>query len=103
MKIIAFLFLLYFTNPESDIISNDVVDISGLVVEEATGEPLIGAVVKIQGIEKKFYTDFDGQFNINALKPGTYDIEVSYISYQEKKLTEIQLNHHNNTLFVSLK
>jgi hypothetical protein len=103
MKVIALLFLLSFTNPESDLLNSEAVNISGYVVEEATGEPLTGAVVKVQGIEKEFYTDFNGQFSIDALTPGTYDIEVSYLSFEDKNLTEIQLNHHNNSLFVSLK
>jgi hypothetical protein len=103
MKIIAFLFLLNFTTPELALIDPEIVPIHGLVVEEATGDPLPGAMVKVHGLKEKFYTDFDGAFYIDQLKSGTYDIEISYISFEAKKLTEVRIDHRNNTLFVSLK
>ncbi len=74
-----------------------------IVVEESTGEPLIGALIKIKGLEKEYYTDFEGRFSINELIPGRYDIEVSFISFESTELTEIQLDHQKNDLFVGLR
>jgi hypothetical protein len=103
MKIIAFLFLLNFTNPTVDVSEKELIPLTGMVVEDETGEPLPGAMVRVQGLEKKYYTDFDGNFYIDDLKPGSYEIEVSYISFESKKITEVQIDRTNNTLLVSLK
>ncbi len=50
------------------------------VVKDASGEPVIGATVRIVGQEGGVITDFDGNFTIKAA-PGT-KISVSYIGYQ---------------------
>ncbi len=49
-------------------------------VKDASGEPIIGATVRIVGVEGGTVTDFDGNFTITA-KPGT-PITVAYIGYQ---------------------
>ena len=53
--------------------------IKGTVVD-ATGEPLIGASVKVAGTTKGVVTDLGGNFTLNC-KPGT-TLEVSYIGYK---------------------
>ena len=50
------------------------------VVKDASGEPVIGATVRIVGQEGGVITDFDGNFTIKAV-PGA-KIAVSYIGYQ---------------------
>lgn len=55
------------------------VNLSGQVTDES-GEPLIGATVKIQGTSTGVATDFDGNYSIpNAPAMGT--IVVSYVGY----------------------
>ena len=78
-------------------------NLSGTVVEEASGDCLAGATVKIEGLNKEIFTDLDGKFNISGLKPGKYTIEISYLSYNTRKLTGIQLDSKHNTLLVSLR
>lgn len=78
-------------------------DLSGIVVEEHTGDPLTGAMIKIQGVEKEYFTDFEGNFCVNELKPGTYNIEITYISFNSIELKEIYLDHTNNDIFISLR
>jgi hypothetical protein len=72
-------------------------------VEEDSGEPLAGALVKVHGIEKEYYTDFEGRFNTEALIPGSYNIEISYISFESTTLKDIQLDRQNIDLFVGLR
>ena len=86
-----------------DVLEGELIPVTGMVVEDATGEPLPGAMVRVQGLSKKYYTDFEGNFYIDDLKPGSYEIEVSYISFESKKLTEVQIDRKNNSLLVSLK
>ena len=52
-----------------------------------TGEALTGVEISIDGLDKKVYSDFDGNFTISNLAPGEYDIVASYISYK-KSLVE---------------
>lgn len=104
MKVLTFVLFTLFTNPmEVELSESATFSLSGVVVEKDSGEPLTGALIKIQGIEKEYYTDFEGHFNIEALIPGSYDIEISYVSFQSKTLKKIQLDRENNDLFVGLR
>lgn len=51
----------------------------GTVVDEE-GEPLIGATVKVKGTTIGAATNFDGEFSLANVKPGS-TIEVNYIGY----------------------
>jgi hypothetical protein len=79
------------------------IDVSGVVVEEVSGDPLTGASIHISGYEEIYYTDFEGRFNINDLVSGKYDIEIEYISFDSKVLKSIQIDPENSQLFISLK
>lgn len=57
--------------------------VKGNVVDE-TGEPVIGASVKVVGGTIGAVTDIDGNFSINADKKST--IEVTYIGYEPVKV-----------------
>jgi len=65
--------------------------IRGKVIDEATGETLIGATVLIQGTTTGSTTDLDGAYAIGDLAPGTYRFECSYIGYERKLITEVQV------------
>jgi outer membrane receptor protein involved in Fe transport len=64
--------------------------ITGRVVDEKTGEDLIGVSVMIKGNSKGTATDIDGTFKLEV-PPGTYDLQVSYISYQTKIIEKIEV------------
>ena len=80
------------------------VNVSGLVLDKATGEPLIGATVLITdgtGKDKGArgcITDFDGKFSIRLVKKES--VSVSYIGY-ESVSKQIVKDEHN--LVVELK
>ncbi len=63
--------------------------ITGTIVDNESGEALVGASVKDITSGKEVLTDFDGKFTITGVKAGTNAIKVSYISYQEKKLNRV--------------
>lgn len=66
-------------------------NLSGKVTEE-DGEPVIlGSVVLYQNgvIVTGTETDFDGNYLIQNLKPGTYDVEASYVGTATKKITDV--------------
>lgn len=76
--------------------------LSGSVVDEQSGESLVGVEVKLAGTDKKTYTDFDGNFNFENIKPGEYKIETSYISYQQKA-EELTINTNENKIKIKLQ
>ena len=62
--------------------------IRGTIFEESTGEPLYGVSVLVKELSTGAVTDFDGKFEIQAA-PGTYTLQVSYISYSSIELTSV--------------
>jgi iron complex outermembrane receptor protein len=71
-------------------------------VKDDTGEPVIGATVRIDGqTAAGTVTDFDGNFSINAPKGAT--ISISYIGFLTAKVTaapnvSVRLQQDNQTL-----
>lgn len=63
--------------------------ISGSVVDQSTGEPLIGVVVKHVTSGAEVMTDFDGNFTISSAKAGINELSISYVSYKETKLNRV--------------
>lgn len=104
MSLLAFILSTLFLDPiHSDLTIHSTVDVSGVVVEEVSGDPLAGVSVRITGFEEIYYTDFEGRFNIEKLESGKYDIAIDYISFDSKILNSVQLDQENSHLFISLK
>ncbi|MGB1295929.1 MAG: TonB-dependent receptor domain-containing protein [Flavobacteriales bacterium] len=67
----------------------------GTVTEAGSGEtvPMANVVVKSgQNIVQGGATDFDGNYVISPLSPGTYDVEVSFIGMATKKIAGVQIS-----------
>jgi len=75
--------------PENPPVSSNLTTIEGKVIDELSGEGLAGVEVKLLGLEKVIYTDFDGNFSIPNIVPGTYSLSADYISYKRKIITDI--------------
>ena len=58
--------------------------IVGVVTDSKTGDPLVGATIKLLGTSVGAVTDVDGRFEIQAAKRST--LEVSYLGYTTKKI-----------------
>ena len=65
--------------------------VSGRIIDESTGEELVGAVVQIESINAGAATDIFGKFKIEKVPVGNYQLSVSYISYQSKKIDAISV------------
>ena len=59
--------------------------ISGKVTDASNSSPLIGANVMIEGTNAGAATDDKGEYLIDGLDTGTYEITVSYIGYRNYK------------------
>ena len=55
------------------------IDVKGHV-KDATGEPIIGATIRVVGTQTATVSDFDGNFGLKA-NPGA-DLSVTYVGYQ---------------------
>ncbi|WP_299532788.1 TonB-dependent receptor [Ulvibacterium sp.] len=53
----------------------------GTVVDEV-GQPIFGASVFLEGTGQGAQTDFDGNYTIKNITPGSYNLVVSYIGYK---------------------
>jgi len=60
--------------------------ITGMVVDQQTGEPLAGVKLRIEGVNRVIYSDLNGNFRINGLTTGEYSITSSFISYATENL-----------------
>lgn len=66
--------------------------IKGTVLDQKTGEPLVGANVSVIGTSQKTLVKLDGTFAIRNLKPGINQIEVSSVGFQTKQSEKINLS-----------
>ncbi|MBC7694815.1 MAG: outer membrane beta-barrel protein [Burkholderiales bacterium] len=73
--------------------------INGKIVDAKTGESLPGATVLIEGTTKGASSDFDGNFSLSGLQPGKYTIIASYITYDNKKFTGVEVKLNDVTDF----
>ena len=89
----------------STVVSVHADDISGIVTDEKTNEPLIGATIEVAGTSFKTVSDADGKFLLTGLKRGKYNITIKYIAYQSCTLTgvEAQKDASSNVISVKLK
>ncbi len=55
------------------------------VVKDATGEPIIGASVKVKGTNNGGITDVDGKFSLSNVKNGNI-LQVSFVGYQSQEV-----------------
>lgn len=69
------------------------------VVDDNTGETLIGATVVIDGTTKGTVTDFDGVATLDGISPGTYKLRVSYISYQTTVINDVKVEPGTPNVF----
>ncbi len=75
---------------------------SGNVVDEETGERLVCAKIEIEETGISIFTDIHGNFSFNSITPGTYTLKVSYISYEDIKMSS-PINTDGQEMTISLK
>ena len=80
-------------------------NIQGKVTDAKTKAPISYATILLQkdGIRKGgAYTDDNGKYSLPALDPGDYTITVTYLDYQDKKITGIEVSG-NSTKFLNIE
>jgi iron complex outermembrane receptor protein len=56
--------------------------LSGKIIEEGTGTPLVGATIRIHDINRDAVANAQGDYKTSSLPAGKYLVEVSYIGHQ---------------------
>ena len=76
--------------------------IRGTVFDESIGEPLISVTVVVEGTLIGAVTDLDGKFNL-AIAPGTYNLKLSFVSYESLVISNVEVKDGEVTLLDNLK
>ena len=79
--------------------------LQGSVKDKKSGEtlPFVSVVVENRGTRVAGgQTDFDGNYTIKPIDPGTYDVIVSYVGYQPMKQTGVVINS-NKIIFLNIE
>jgi outer membrane receptor for ferrienterochelin and colicin len=71
--------------------------VSGQVKDSRTGETLPGATILIVGTTTGAITDFDGNYALESMASGNYDIRISFISYDPMLFTGVRVESGKNT------
>ena len=82
--------------------NNNVIALSGTLIDADSNELLTGVAVRIEGANQIVYTDFDGNFSFENLKPGNYIISAEYVSYK-KHVKQIALTPSDSHYTIKLK
>ncbi len=78
--------------------------LTGKIVYETTGEPIPGVNVFLEGTDFSMITDIDGEFRIENIPVGEYNLRVEFIGYQETLFENIRIDsRQTETLFIPLK
>ncbi len=75
--------------------------IKGTITDSKTGETLIGATVMIEGTTKGTITDFDGNYLIDNLQPGQYNVVCQYVSYESQVIPGVTV-HEDETQTIDM-
>jgi hypothetical protein len=80
--------------------------LEGKVTDNDTGEPILYgnvAVYKDGRLITGAETDFDGKYSVTSLDPGTYDVEASYLGYNNSRVTSVVVESNRiNTVNIQL-
>jgi TonB-linked SusC/RagA family outer membrane protein len=77
-------------------------EIKGKVTADS-GEPLIGASIKVKGADKGTVTDLDGNFNLTVAVGEPVTLIISYVGYEEQIIKDFVATQSSNNLNISLK
>ncbi len=81
----------------SALFAQDTGSLSGVVTDKDDKSPLIGVNVIIRGTSFGTATNLDGEYTVNKIRPGEYDIEFRYVGYERILVTGINIKAGETT------
>lgn len=76
--------------------------LTGTVTDRTTGETLVGATVFIADLERGAPTNISGEYTLDNIPLGTYNVRISFIGYRTLNET-VTINEGDNVLNVQLR
>ncbi|PIQ62534.1 MAG: TonB-dependent receptor [Bacteroidetes bacterium CG12_big_fil_rev_8_21_14_0_65_60_17] len=70
----------------------------GRVIDTEFNDPLIGVNIIVTGTTSGAATDADGRYRIDNLRAGQYSVRISYIGFETKLFTEVQIRDGEETV-----
>jgi outer membrane receptor protein involved in Fe transport len=80
-----------------DAMAQSVGKIVGRVTDGSNGEGLPGVSILIAGTSRGAATDLDGNYTIINVKPGTYDLSVSFLGYSTQVIQRVEVQFDKTT------
>jgi hypothetical protein len=71
--------------------------ITGKIIDEKNGQPLMNAVIVFQGTNDGTVSDWNGDFELTVVKAGTYTLECKMLSYNTKTLSGVEVKANEAT------
>ncbi|MEZ4722248.1 MAG: TonB-dependent receptor [Flavobacteriales bacterium] len=93
--------LIFLLLPISQVFAQNAI-IKGRVFDPINNEPVPFANVVIQGLGIGSVTDIEGEYEINNLDPGLYNVEASSVGYKTATVFEVQ-TFNNKPVFVNIE
>ncbi|MCI0531741.1 MAG: TonB-dependent receptor [candidate division Zixibacteria bacterium] len=66
--------------------------LSGVIIDDGDKSPLPGATIRVVGTSMGTFTQPDGSYVILNVPPGSHEVRVSFVGYQEKIIKGIQIS-----------
>ncbi len=83
---VLFLFLFVFSS-----FAGETGKIAGTIIDNASGEPLVGANIQIPGTMLGAAANANGEYFIINIPPGTYELRASYMGYKTELKTNVKV------------
>jgi hypothetical protein len=102
LYLLGFIFLIFSNSLFAQVGSGT---LKGTLKDSETGEPLPFVNIVLQKGDRQVTgsaTDFDGKYTIKPIQPGVYDVLISYVGYNAKKIEGVQINNGKIT-FVDIE
>lgn len=88
-KLLLFVFVIFTINLKLS--AQEAGKISGKIIDQKTGETLIGASVNVDGSNKGAAANVDGNYILSGLAAGKYSLTVRYVGFQSKSISDVEV------------
>ncbi len=74
-------------------------ELKGTIIDEYTGKPIEMAVIKLQSGTNTLgdFTDSKGAFSVSGISVGKYEVEISALGYQARKINNVTISNGSIT------
>lgn len=81
----------------SQIIFGQTGTIKGTILDDVMATPIAGVNIIIKDLKMSTISDAEGKFSFKNVKPGTYEVELSFIGFKPKAISEVIVTANETT------